>query len=354
MDSTKLAGKAQTVLGPIDADSIGVTTVHEHLIFDLTFYFTEPSLPAYKALANQPVRLENRYWVKCHPFEHLDNLIQKNEQVAIAEAMLFKEAGGNTIVDVTSIGLGRDPSMLARIARATGLNIIMGSGYYVWHSRPPDFNSKTEEELADEITRDLTVGVGDPGIRAGIIGEVGNVWPWSEGDRKSLGAAVSAQRRTGAPLSIHPGINRVASLEIIDFLKERGIDFSRVAFDHTERTFQRSDDNLYKVLETGCYIEFDLFGWEGYHTMLFPSMDVPNDEGRINWIAALIAEGYVNQILLAHDICFKVNTASYGGHGFAHILREVVGRMRGKGISGKHIHAMLVDNPRRFLQFAPI
>lgn len=350
MEKERIKGKAQTVLGPIDADSIGVTTMHEHLLFDLTVWFKELDSPAGKVLAHQPVTMENRYKVTHHPFEVLDNLLQKDEQVAIAEAMLFKQAGGNTIVDVTSIGLGRNPVALTRIARATGLNVIMGSGYYVWKSHPAGFDTKTEEEIADEIVADLTVGIGDTGIRAGIIGELGNSWPWHKNEQKVMSAAASAQRRTGAPMTIHPGQNELAPLEIVQLLKERGADLSRVIFCHPERTFYETYDDMRKVLEIGCNYEFDLFGFEGYHPTAYP-LDVPNDWGRIKWIAELIAEGYVNQIMLAQDICLKANTATYGGHGMGHILRDVVPRMRALDISDQHIHTMLVDNPKRALTF---
>ena len=68
----------------------------------------------------------------------------------------------------------------------------------------------------------------------------------------------------------------------------------------------------------------------------------------------LIAEGYVNQIMLAQDICYKVEMVKYGGRGMGHILREVVPRMKDRGISEEHIHTMLVDNPKRFLQFTEV
>ena len=353
MDSTKFTGKAQTVLGPIDADSIGITTMHEHLLFDLTVWFKELDSPAGKALAHQPITMDNRYQATHRHFAVLDNLVHKDEQVAINEATLYKEVGGNTIVDATNIGLGRNPLALRHIAQATGLNIIMGSGYYVWKSHPADFDTKTEDEIADGIVRDLTLGVDDTGVRAGIIGEMGNSWPWHESEQKAMGAAASAQRRTGAPMTVHPGQNELAPIQIVEFLKERRTDLSRVIFCHPERTFYGTYDGMRRVLDAGCSYEFDLFGWEGYHPTAYP-LDVPNDWGKIKWIIELIAEGYVNQIMLAQDICMKVYTTTYGGHGMGHILRNIVPRMKLLGISEEHIHTMLVDNPKRFLQFAEI
>jgi len=360
MTKTKLTGKAQTVLGSIDADSLGVTLPHEHLLWDLSLYFVEPSEVTKKGLAHQPVSLENLYWVRYHPLSSPDNLRQLDEQVAVEEATFYRQAGGNTIVEISNVGIGRDPAALARVARATGLNIIMGAGYYVQAAQLPGGQSqqesgletKTEEEIADEIVRDVTLGVGNSGVRAGIIGEIGCSWPWVENERKSIRAAVSAQHRTGAPLTIHPGRNKLAPFEIIEVLKEKGADLSRVIFNHVERTLFEVED-MCRLAETGCYLEFDLFGSEGYPQIEYQG-DFPNDERRVRLIAELTTKGYLNQILLSHDICYKMRLVRYGGHGYSHILRNVVSLMKHKGISDAHIHTMLVENPKDVLQFAEV
>jgi len=131
MKQTELTGKAQTVLGVIDADALGVTLPHEHLLVDASCYFVEPTEASEKRLAHQPITLENLYWVKRHLLGHLDDLLSLDEQMAIKEALFYKWAGGDTIVELTNIGIGRDPLALARISRATGLNVVMGAGYYV-------------------------------------------------------------------------------------------------------------------------------------------------------------------------------------------------------------------------------
>ena len=145
MDVTSLTGKVQTVLGIINADDLGVTLPHEHIIADLSMYFTEPTEASEKGLAYQPVTLENLYWVQLNKFSNIDNLRLCDEQLAIKEALLYKTAGGNTIVELSSIGLARDPLALVRISRATGLNIVMGSGYYLECSHPPKLAGMTEE-----------------------------------------------------------------------------------------------------------------------------------------------------------------------------------------------------------------
>ena len=96
-----------------------------------------------------------------------------DQQLAINEAMFYKRAGGGTIVEVSNIGMSRDPLGLANIARATGLHIIMGSGYYMGQSHPEELTGMTDEEVAGGIIADIKEGVGNTGIRAGIIGEIG-------------------------------------------------------------------------------------------------------------------------------------------------------------------------------------
>ena len=225
----ELAGKAQTVLGAISPEALGVTLPHEHLFCDLTIALRdlEPSEAAEKGLYYQPVSLENLWWIIYHPASNRDNLVLQDEEIAIKEASFFKRAGGDTIVDVTSVGFGRDPLALARVSRATGLN-IMGAGYYIAKTQPADMDSKTDEEICEEIVREVTVGVGSTGICAGIIGEIGCSEPLIDNERKVLRAAAKAQRRTGAPLNIHPARKPKPDvsgcLEIIEILSKAGAD----------------------------------------------------------------------------------------------------------------------------------
>lgn len=178
MAKSVVSGKVQTVLGLLAPDAMGITLPHEHLLIDISGIFTEPGAASDKGLAYQPVSLENLGWVRYHWTSNLDNLKLLDEPTAREEAWRYRWAGGQTLVDPTNIGLSRDPAGLARIARATGLNIVMGAGYYVGVTHPPDMGVKRDEEIAREIIRDVTVGVGDTGIRAGLIGEIGCSWPW--------------------------------------------------------------------------------------------------------------------------------------------------------------------------------
>jgi len=348
---TSLSGKAQTVLGPVDGDAMGITLPHEHLLIDFKVMFKEPETAADKGRALAPVTMANLGWVRQNFSSNLDNLRLLDEDVARDEALLFKEAGGQTMVDPTNGGLSRDPIALARIARATGLNIVMGAGYYVQAAHPPALSAKSVDQITREIVSDLTVGVGDTGIRAGLIGEIGCTWPWTDDEKKVMRAAVAAQKETGAPLMIHPGRNRRAPSEILDFVRQEGGNVKRTIMCHIDRTIA-DKKHLMDLAQTGCYLEYDLFGLETSYYPYNPDFDMPNDGGRMAQILRLIQDGHARQVLMSHDIAYKHLLTKWGGCGYHHLLVNVVPRLRRKGLDDQGIRDLLVDNPRRAFVFA--
>ncbi len=346
-----LAGQAQTVLGPIPGDAMGVTLPHEHLLIDFAVMFSEPPAASDKGLARAPVTMENLGWVRQNFNANLDNLQLLDERTAEDEIRLFRRAGGQTVVDPTNRSLARDPEALARIARATGLNIVMGAGYYVGAAHPPDMPRRTVDDLASEIVGEVTVGVGDTGIRAGLIGEIGCTWPWSDDERKVVRAAVIAQRATGAPLMIHPGRNERAPMEIAEFVDKEGGDLRRTVMCHIDRTIA-DVRQVVDLAQTGIWLEYDLFGLETSYYPYNPAFDMPNDGGRMAHVLALIAAGHLDQVLMSHDIAYKTSLTRYGGYGYHHLLVNVVPRLRRKGVDDAALRRLLVDNPRRAFVFA--
>jgi phosphotriesterase-related protein len=350
---SELTGKAQTVLGPIDGKQLGITSPHEHIVWDMSTYFEEPESAGDRGLAHQPVNMENLHLIRARPHINVDNMVQTDERLAVSELMHFRLAGGSTMIELSQNGMARDPLALARISRATGLNIIMGCGYYVASSHPADINEKTKEDIADEIAHDITIGVGDTGIRSGIIGEIGCSFPLADNERKVLQACAIAQRRTGAAINIHPSIGDQAMLDNVAVLKDAGADLSRVAISHIDG-FGYSLETRLKVLKEGCYLEYDGFGQALYHFFYMGHIaNAMSDIQKLTDIVELIDKGYLNQILMAQDFCFKCDLAAYGGYGYAHIIRNLMPFMKAKGLSTEQIHTLLVDNPRRLLEFAP-
>ena len=346
-----LAGKVQTVLGPINPEDMGITLYHEHLLTSLAAWYEEPYEASEKGLAQQPVSKENLWWVRTHRPNNLDNAQLADKQTAIDEAMQFKLNGGMTIAEVSSIGLARDPVGLKHIALATGLNIIMGSGYYIGASHPPELEKMTENEIAERIIKDITVGTGDTGVKAGIIGEIGCSRPLQDGEKKVLRASAIAQRKTGAPLMIHPAFDDDITLDIVNIIKDAGADLNHTVICHVN-VYAFTLETLRKIADAGCYLGFESFGNLGYpHMLQGRLLEHRCDLDYLDTIAALIENGYLEKILIAHDICFKDFLTVYGGNGYAHILRNTIPVMRVRDFSEEQIQALMVKNPGRYLQF---
>ena len=344
-----LSGKAQTVLGAIDAGELGVTLTHEHLLIDLGSTFEPPQDASSYSLAYQPVTIENLWWVKYNYGANKDNMELLDEDTAIAEATRYKRAGGGSIVDATSIGIKRDPLGLARIARATGLNVIMGAGYYVHEYQPQSIYHKSEDEIVEEIVSDVTIGVGDTGhpVRGDRRGglQLAPAREREEEPARRVPGPAHNRRAAAHP----PGSQPPAPLEIMEIIRESGGDPGRTLMSHIDRTIF-DNDTLDKLAETGCYIEFDLFGSETTEYPFSP-IDMPNDGKRLDFFLHLRDEGRLGQALMAQDICNKHRLTQYGGHGYAHILRNVVPIMRRKGFEPDEIQQVLVGNPGRALAF---
>lgn len=350
MSPSERSGRVQTVLGDILPDELGVTLTHEHVFIHFKPLYQEPEEGSRKGVAMNPVTIDDLGWIRGNWAMNYANLGLYDEELMIKEVTRFYRAGGQSLVDATNRGIGRDPLALARVSRATGLNIVMGSGYYIEPFQPEGWTDIDEDQMYEEIVEDVTEGVGDTSVRSGIIGEIGCSWPWTEAEKRSVRAGARAQVKTGAPLLIHPGRHPSAPMEIIRGIDAAGGDVSRTIMSHVCRTI--SDyPTLKELADTGCYIEYDLFGAEQAFYPLAPSFTMPNDGTRVDNIIRLIEDGHLNQVVVAHDTAWKTRLHSYGGHGYAHLLENVVPIMRGKGMSREQIEAIFVENPKRVLQF---
>ncbi len=351
----KLKGKAQTVLGLVDGDELGFTLPHEHLFIDTMSWFVEPSESDDKEMAHQPISLENLSWVRSHKTSSLENLHLSDEETAIREARRFQEAGGSRIVEVTPNSAGRNPSGLVNVAQATGLNIIMGTAYYIEPSFKPGMrmDAKTAEDIAAEFVSDITTGVDNTGICAGLIGEVGCSWPLTKNERKVLNGAAIAQHQTDATISVHfQGGDENSPFEIVKILTDAAADPSRIILCHmTSQLPVSARSTRARLAEMGCYLEFDLFGTDGIYPLEISPYQGTNDFIRITEIIDLIADGYLNNILISQDVCFKIHLSSYGGMGYTHILKTIIPLMQKRGLTKEQIHTITVANPKRAFTF---
>src|SRR5262249_53389550 len=184
-----MQGKVMTVLGAIEPQDLGITLTHEHLLVDLRVWCQEPREEEKKALVHAPVDLSTLGAIRRDPLLNRDNCVMDDVALAIAELQQFKTAGGRSVVDCTNNGLNRAPLTLKEISQATGVHIIMGSGYYIGRSHPQDLYARSVDTIADEIVEDLSEGVSNTGVRAGLIGEIGTSYKIRATEKKVLQAA---------------------------------------------------------------------------------------------------------------------------------------------------------------------
>ena len=136
---------------------------------------------------------------------------------------------------------------------------------------------------------------------------------------------------------------------LVEFLRAHGADLSRTIIDHIDRTIF-DDDRLFRLADAGVVLEWDLFGQEG--TNYGPNdIDMPNDGKRIKDIRRVLDRGHKGQVVISHDICHVVQMTEWGGHGYAHIYKQVLPRMLRRGFTQDEIDEIMVGTPRRLLTF---
>jgi phosphotriesterase-related protein len=343
-------GKVQTVLGLIEPEQVGTTLMHEHLLIDLQCRYAPQPGEAGAARGDQPFTIRDRVDILSDPTSRRDNLRLLEESVAIDEVLEFKKAGGATLVDTTTSGIGRDPEALKRISMATGLNVTMGAGYYAALTHPADMDALSEDAIYERIVREVQEGVDGTGIRCGHIGEIG-VDTMAPNEMKVVRAAARAQRTTGAMLNIHQlylALGREGH-KIADAIEAAGGDLGRTVFSHMDGS-ENDFEYQSSLIARGVTIEFDVFGLETYWAPL--DVEFPRDTDRIRAIKHLFDMGLGERVLVSQDICMKMQMERYGGWGYGHIVKRVVPRFRRAGLGDQELETLLVRNPRRLLTFA--
>lgn len=347
---TNMKGKVMTVQGLIDPEELGITSAHEHLILDSTVLWREPTEASLKEIAFSAVDITHLGVLRYHPNLSRDNCLLTDIDLVVNELKQFQGLGGASIVDQTSIGLGRDPAALFQISRETGVHIVMGCGYYVENSHPPDIATKSIDQIAEGIERDIIDGVGDTGIHAGVIGEIGTSFSITRNEEKVLRAAAKAQLQTALPLSIHLWEREKEGLRALDILKEEGVDLSRVAMAHLDPNLPGSLQYHKEMAKRGAFLVFDEFGHEDYYKYEAGGHPMPSDYDYCVRIKELIQGGFLNQILLAQDICYKIFLTRYGGFGYGHILRNIKPMLLTNiGLTEREVQTILEENPRTWL-----
>ena len=338
----------KTVTGVIDRKGLGITATHEHVLLDLTAFYQALPVPGIDDPATQKVEMWNLGILSRDCYALKDNLLLADEDVAADELMFFKNAGGNTIVDASLPGIGRNPKALRRIAEKTGLNIIMGTGFYVGETHPKALDSMTDEAIGDLMVGELTEGV--DGICAGYIGEIGISEIFDDKERRVLRAAAIAHKKTGAAINVHINPWTTNGIEAADILLSAGVAPDKICISHVD--VENREDYIYALLQKGVYVEFDNFGKEYYIRREVRNSGYGlfvHDTERVALLKKLIDDGFVNQLLLACDVCLKNLLHKYGGWGYDHVLSNIVPMMEDEGITQEQILTMLQKNPADWL-----
>jgi phosphotriesterase-related protein len=305
----------QTVLGPIDPAALGFTLPHEHTQI---------------ALWQIPGRWD--YWQ-----------LTRDQPVIVEELAAFREAGGRSLVDLTLPGVGRDPAWLMDVARASGLNVVMGCGWYRGAYYPPEalIDRRSADSLADELVAEASEGVGGTGVRPGVIGEIGTDKPWlSAQEERVHRAAARAARRTGLAITTH-GVLSAVGLDQLRVFEEEGADPARVVIGHAD-SYPVLEHHL-AIMERGASVEFDFLG------MSFSAVERHGEGHVIELLCELLSRGHVERVLLSQDVCHDSQLTRYGGNGYTYLARTFLPRLREAGVSEAEIETMTEANPRRIL-----
>jgi predicted metal-dependent phosphotriesterase family hydrolase len=296
-----------TVTGPLPAEQLGLTLMHEHLFLDLT----------------------RDTWT--------NNNFLSDPDLTLTELRRYKDAGGVTLVDQTNRGLGQDPRAVRDMAERSGLNIILGCGWYREPYYEPYLYRWQTDQIAEQITRDVAEGIDDTGVRAGIIGEIGAHFTWiSPVEERMLRAAARAQKQTGVTLTLH-STRAPLGLDQLDILQEEGVDPRRVVVGHAHSYPHHSYHA--EVARRGAFLTFDRMG-------------ITNEYERmrtIRLIREMLDAGFVRHLMLSQDVCYKSDLVAYGGVGYGFVPGELTAILRRAGVSDEQLHQMMVDNPRRAL-----
>lgn len=296
-----------TVRGPVDASTLGITLPHEHVFLNLMLEYKKEG-------------------------------VLNDEVLARRELEQLEPFGCRTIVDLTSLELDRDPEALRRMSEATGLAIIMGCGHY----RDPyidrdQLDRKGIDGLTADLVEEIRHGYQDTGVRPGIIGEVGSNHKWiSASEERALRVAGRAQLATGLTIMTHAA-RWPLGLPQLSILGEMGVDPRHVVVGHCDMV--PSPEYHEAIAATGAFVEFDTIRGENEYATA----------SRVEWVMNLVRKGYLDQILLSHDICLTSLYTAFGGVGYTHIFREFVPRLRAAGLGDSEIDTLLTVNPARML-----
>jgi phosphotriesterase-related protein len=294
--------KIRTVLGEVAPEDLGVTDSHDHL------FFRSALLPG----------------------QELDD-----SQAATREVQAFAEAGGRTIVQWTPYGLGRRAADLAKISADTGIHLVAATGLHRADHYPAGVVDEVRPRLAELFVREVTEGIGDTGVKAGLIKVAGGFHVLDEHARVVMVAAAEAQLATGVPIAIHHELGSAADAVLDLLVDESGVAPESVILGHLNRF---PDHRLHRELAArGSFLAFD-----------GPSRaNNATDPRLFDCLAALVDAGYADRLLLGGDTTTARARAATGeGPGIPYLLTGLRPRLV-RSFGPEVATQLFVTNPAR-------
>ncbi|HTF52842.1 MAG TPA: phosphotriesterase-related protein [Pseudonocardia sp.] len=321
-----------TVRGPVELDALGVTLMHEHV-----FVLTPDVMQNYG----------HEWW---------------DEDVRVADAIKklgkLKAAGVDTIVDPTVVGLGRYIPRVQRINAEVGINIVAATGLYTFDAIPHFFDYRGPgtllggpEPMTEMFVSDIREGISGTDVKAAFLKCVVEEAGLTPGQTRVQTAICETHQETGVPITVHTNAAHQTGRLALEFYAKRGVDLAKVVVGHAGDS--NDLDYLKWIMDQGATIGCDRFGLDVYNPT----------EDRVATIVALCAQGYADRIVLGHDAnCYIDFVAGEAAQAmlkevapnwhYRHISHEVLPALRERGVAEDQIHAMLVDNPRRYFTAA--
>jgi predicted metal-dependent phosphotriesterase family hydrolase len=301
----------QSVQGPLPADKLGMTLMHEHVMVDF--------IGADKAS-------RERY---------------NRDEVFRAALPLLKQVrslGCDTLVDCTPAYIGRDPVLLKELSAASGLHLLTTTGYYGAANDkfvPQHAYQEGAEQLANRWRTEFTNGIEGTGIKPGIIKTGVDKGALSDIDAKLVRAAARTHLKTGLTIASHTG-DGVAAMEELALLKGEGVAASAFIWVHAQN---ESDTALHaKAAEQGAWVEFD-------------GISEKSLERHLQFVKGMIDRGFIDRVLISQDSGWYHVGEPAGGNfrNYDFLFTHFIPALKKTGMSDDQVRKLLIDNPRRAL-----
>ena len=255
----------------------------------------------------------------------------------IEEFRALKDLGVGNVLEVTNLGMGRDVDYIMDVAKASGINILVCTGFYKEPFLPDYVYTSSEEELADLMVAEIEEGIGKSGVKASAIGEFGtSKGRMTDMECKVFRSCAMAARRTGRLVTTHTTLGTLG-IEQADYLISMGLDPSRIVIGHMDLSNDIS--MILSLLERGVSIGFDTVG----------KLDYAPDSFRLEALRAIFDKGFQDQVVLSMDITRKSHLKANGGLGYSYLFTSFVPYLMANGFTRQDVDRLLVDNPARLL-----